>query len=499
MQERNEDISLSIQNITKTYPGVIALNDVSIDFRRGEVHALVGENGAGKSTLMKVISGVTNPDSGRFMVNGATYRQISPAQSQQCGIQIVHQELNMVPTLSVTENIFLGSYLGNGITVNFAKMRAETKSLFDSLGITNLDPDSIVEDLTVAQMQLVEIVKAIRKKVDILILDEPTSPLTMRETEILFNIIASLKRRNVTIIYISHRMNEIYQIADRVTVLRDGQKIVTCSMADITRAELIKTMVGRELTETYPVRSGKLGETVLEVRNLAGNGLRDINLQVRKGEILGLAGLVGAGRTELVRLIYGADEVEGGEIRIEGKPVRIASPEKAVAQGIGLLPEDRKRQGVLLELSIRENIILPSLRSISRGTVINKRKEDDIIDGQVGDLRIKTPSMNQLVRNLSGGNQQKVVVSKWLASSARVLIFDEPTRGIDVGAKHEIYMLMNRLTENGMCIIMVSSEMEELMGMSDRIVVLREGVIAGELSDRSEFTQERIMQLASLN
>jgi len=488
----NEAISLSVRHITKTYPGVVALNDVSIDFKRGEVHALMGENGAGKSTLMKVISGGTTPDSGEFSYAGKTFKKITPAQSQENRLQIVHQELNMIPTLSVTENLFLGSFVGNGVTVDFKQMHQKTQEYFDEYGIKGINPRTLVEELTVAQMQLVEIIKAVSRNVEVLILDEPTSPLTVHETEILFDIVGRLKEKNVTVIYISHRMNEIYRIADRVTILRDGEKVDTRDVADISRDELIKLMVGRDLHETYPERAAVPGEVILEAKDLCGNGMKNMNLTLRKGEILGLAGLVGAGRTEFVRLIYGADKLESGEIYLEGKKVKISSPAKAVDLGIGLLPEDRKLHGVLLELSIRQNIVLPSLKAISKFFVLNRGKEKNAIAGQVDALKIKTPSYDQLVRNLSGGNQQKVVVAKWLVSAAKVLIFDEPTRGIDVGAKQEIYNLMNELTAQGISIIMVSSEMEELLGMSDRIVVLREGQVAGELQS-GEFSQENVM------
>lgn len=497
--ENMETISLSMKNITKTYPGVIALNDVSVDFIRGEVHALMGENGAGKSTLMKILSGVINPDSGSFRFKDKEFTKITPIQAQSVGIQIVHQELNLVSTLSVTENVFLGSFIGNGITVRFDEMRKKTQQYFDELEISGIAPDAIVEDLTIAQMQLVEIVKAISRNVEVLILDEPTSPLTTYETEILFRIIENLKKRNVTIIYISHRMSEIYRIADRVTVLRDGNKIATKSIRDVSRGDLIRMMVGRSLNETYPVRTVTPGNVILKAIDVSGNGMKHLNLSLRKGEILGLAGLVGAGRTEFARLIYGADKKESGSIELEGKIVRIKDPSDAVDLGIGLLPEDRKQQGVILDLSIEQNIALPILKSISTFFIISRQKEKKIVGDHINSLSIKTPSPAQLVGKLSGGNQQKVVVSKWLASEARVLIFDEPTRGIDVGAKQEIYQLMNKLTEKGISIIMISSEMEELIGMSDRILVLREGNIVGELDDRSQFTQENIMQLAAMH
>lgn len=493
-----KNISLSINNMRKTYPGVVAVDDVSVDIFEGEVHALIGENGAGKSTLMKIITGGTYPDSGHFVIRGKEFTRITPHVSQEYGVQIVHQELNLVPSLSVTENIFLGHFVGNGILVNFKEMRYKAEKTLNSLGIENINPNALVENLTVAQMQVVEIAKAISRNVDILILDEPTSPLTEFEVEILFRIIKSLREKGVTIIYISHRMGEILRIADRVTVLRDGQKIVTKDIEASSREELIKLMVGRSLKETYPARDNKTGDKILEVKSLYGNGLRDINISLRKGEILGLAGLIGSGRTELVRLIYGADKVKRGLIYLGGKPTNISSPSKAVDLGIGFLPEDRKLHGVLLELSVKDNIILPSLKSISRFFVIDRKAEKRITDKQISDLKIKTPSSKQLVRNLSGGNQQKVVLSKWLSSSAKILIFDEPTKGIDVGAKQEIYSLMNELTKQGISIIMVSSEMDELIGMSDRIIVLREGRLAGELTSKNDFSQEKIMELASM-
>ena len=364
--------------------------------------------------------------------------------------------------------------------------------------INGIRPETKVEELTVAQVQLVEIVKSISRKAEVLILDEPTSPLTLFETEILFSIIDKLKKGGSTIIYISHRMGEIFRIADTVTVLRDGRTIGTKGIESVSRNELIRMMVGRELKETYPERGVKPGETILEVRNISGNGMHDLSFSVRKGEILGIAGLIGAGRTELMRLVYGADPKESGEVFLNGKPMHIKSPQNAVDLGIGFLPEDRKLEGVILDLSIRQNIILPSIKRISKYLVINRKKEKTIIETQVQSLKIKTPSFDQIVRNLSGGNQQKVVVSKWITTNSRIMIFDEPTRGIDVGAKQEIYQLMNELTKAGISIVMVSSEMEELIGMSDRILVLREGKIAGELSSREEFTQEAIMEIAAM-
>lgn len=497
--EKEKKISLSVHHIVKTYPGVIALKDISIDFHEGEVHGLMGENGAGKSTLVKVISGVIEADEGSFCIGDEKFEKITPHQATEKGLRIIHQELNLIPTLSVTENIFMGRFVGNGITVRFSEMKKRAKKLFEEMGI-NINPDVLVEDLTVAQMQLVEIAKAVSQEVRVLIMDEPTSPLTQNEVELLFKLIRRLKKRGVTIIYISHRLSEIFEMTDRITVMRDGEKIATEKTEDLDRETLINLMVGRTLKETYPPRSIVPQTEALRVEHLCGNGLMDISFNLKKGEILGLAGLVGAGRTELVRLIFGADKIESGDIYLEEKKIHIDSPAQAVNLGIALIPEDRKQQGIILELSVKENLALPNYRLISRRTLVNKSLENECVNKQVERLRIKTPSVSQLVKNLSGGNQQKVVVGKWLAGNAGILIFDEPTRGIDVGAKQEIYNLMNELTEQGISIIMVSSEMEELMGMSDRILVLREGKISGCLErSKGEFSQEGIMDYASMN
>lgn len=497
--EKEKKISLSVHNIIKTYPGVVALKDISVDFYEGEVHGLMGENGAGKSTLMKVISGVIEADKGYFYIGEEKFERITPHQATEKGLRIIHQELNLVPTLSVTENIFIGRFIGNKVTVKFSEMRNRAVKIFEEMGVS-MDPDALVEDLTVAQMQLVEIAKAISQEVKVLIMDEPTSPLTQNEVEMLFRLIRRLKEKGVTIIYISHRLSEIFELTDRITVMRDGEKVATRRTADVDRETLINLMVGRTLKETYPERNKQPQEEVLRVEHLYGNGLEDISFELKKGEILGLAGLVGAGRTELVRLVFGADKIESGKIYLEQKEIKIDTPEAAVKNRIALIPEDRKSQGVILELSVKENLALPNYKMISHRMLVQKNKENKLVDGQVERLRIKTPSVGQLVKNLSGGNQQKVVVGKWLAGEAKILIFDEPTRGIDVGAKQEIYHLMNELTDQGISIIMVSSEMEELMGMSDRILVLREGRISGSLDKRKgEFSQKNIMDFASMN
>lgn len=486
---------LTLQNITKYYPGVKALDDVSVEFHKGEVHALVGENGAGKSTLIKVLAGAVEPSSGKIMLNGREYDKMTPNLAKECGVEVIYQEFNLMPTLSVAENIFCGSFIGNGVTISMKKMEEKTKELLDSMKVA-ISPKTLVKDLSVAYMQIVEIAKAVSKNADILVMDEPTAPLTNKEVDILFEVVAELKKKGVTIIYISHRLNEIFAIADRITVLRDGQKIDTHNVDEVERQQLIYEMVGREVTETFPKRESKIGDTVLELQNVCGNGVKDISFQVRKGEILGLAGLVGAGRTETIRMLFGADKKESGKFILNGKEINPKSPKEAVEQGILLIPEDRKQQGVVLNLPIYMNVTLPILPSISKMTVINKKKEKELVDEQQASLLIKTPSTAQLVKNLSGGNQQKVVLAKWLVCNGSVLIFDEPTRGIDVGAKQEIYQLMNRLCEDGMSIIMISSEMEEVIGMSDRIVILSEGVQMATI-EKDEFDQKRILHYAS--
>ena len=487
---------LSTRDITKTYPGVVALKDVSIDFLPGEIHALVGENGAGKSTLVKVLSGAIAPDGGQVMMDGHAFESMQPSKAQALGIEVIYQEFNLVPSLSVAENIFLGASEGKGVFVDFKTMQRKAAQLFAQLQV-DIDPRRPVEELSVAQMQLVEIAKSLSRSARVLIMDEPTAPLTLRETQILFTLIRSLKRKGVTIIYISHRFSEIFELSDRITVMRDGHKVATLQTARTSRDEMIRLMVGRELSETYPRRRDGAGEVVFEVKGLTGERPKDISFALRRGEILGVAGLVGAGRTELMRMIFGADPVLKGQILLDGRPVSIKSPRQAVEKGIGYVPEDRKRHGVLVDLSIRENITLSILKRLSRGGFVMGGRERQVLNRYRDSLRIKTPSFAQLVKNLSGGNQQKVALSKWLASGSNILIFDEPTRGIDVGAKQEIYQLMDQLARQGKSIMMVSSEMEELLGMSDRVIVLREGRLAGGIDRWEDFSQERVMALAS--
>lgn len=492
MEERN---ILELKHISKQYTGVKALDDVSISFRRGEVHALMGENGAGKSTLIKTLSGAIQPNDGEIVFEGTTYTHMEPHQAMELGIHVIYQEFNMMPELSVAENIFMGQQLGGGVLFNKSITEERAQKILDGMHV-KINAKETVKNLSVANMQLVEIAKSLTRDVKVLVMDEPTAPLTDAEVETLFEIVQMLKSKGVTIIYISHRIAEVFQISDRVSVLRDGRFIKTVMTKEVDRDELIRLMVGREVSDTYPKRDFAPGEVVLELRNVCGNGVENVSFAVRSGEIFGLSGLVGAGRTETMRMIFGADPIDSGEVLLNGQPVHPKHPAEAVKLGIGLIPEDRKQQGLLLDLPIFTNISMATMRDISHFTVVNSRAEKENVNRLVEAVTIKTPSITQLVRNLSGGNQQKVVLAKWLAANCKVLIFDEPTRGIDVGARHEIYKLMNELCRQGIAIVMISSDMEEILGMSDRIMVLCEGHQAGIL-EREAFSQETILSLAS--
>lgn len=486
---------LKIENITKEYPGVLALNQVSMEFQPGEIHALMGENGAGKSTLIKIISGAIKPDSGKIIIDGESFSEMSPALSKSKGIGVIYQEFNIVPSLSVVENIFLGERIGGKITADFDEMKRRSEALFASLGI-ELDVNQLVGSLSTAQQQAVEIAKAMSKEAKVLIMDEPSASLSANEVKHMLELVMRLKEKGVTIIYISHRMDEVFQISDRVTIMRDGGYVGTRNIGDITRKELITMMVGRELNETFPIRNCKEDTVVLEAKNLHGNGDHHINFKLHKGEILGIAGLVGAGRTELAKLLFGGEKIEQGQLFIKGKEVTIKSPGHAVKLGIGLIPEDRKNEGAHLGHSIEWNIGIMSMKKHSRYGVLKEKELRKQAEKMRDDLCIKTPNLEQLVKNLSGGNQQKVVLAKVLAAETDIIIFDEPTRGIDVGAKQEIYELMNELVSKGVSIIMISSEMEELIGMSDRIIVMRDGTIVGGL-EKEDFEQRQILELAS--
>lgn len=492
----NEPPLLEMHKITKIFPGVKALQDVDFDVRRGEVHALVGENGAGKSTLMKILAGVYVRDGGEVLFKGRPVNFTTPKQAQVAGITTIHQELNLIPYLTITENIFLGSELERGPLLDWAEMHRRAEALLSRLHLS-INPRKKVSQLGVAQQQMVEVAKALHHQADMIIMDEPTSALSLNEIQDLFSIIRQLRSTGVGIVYISHHLDEVFDVSDRATILRDGQKVATLPTADLDEPRLIALMVGRQLSEQFPKESAPHGAEVLRVEGLTqGSTLHDISFSVYAGEILGIAGLVGAGRTELVRAIFGADPIDRGTIHVDGKPVTIRSPRDAIRSGIALLTEDRKQQGLVLKMSTRENITLSILGRLTRGLLTNQRKESLLAQQYISNLSIKTPSENQLAMNLSGGTQQKVVLSKWMATQPRVLIFDEPTRGIDVGAKVEIYKLMNQLAAQGTAIIMVSSELPEVLGMSDRIMVIREGRVTGFLN-REEATQERIMDYAA--
>lgn len=490
---------LEMNDVSKRFLGVHALKGVHFDLRCGEVHALVGENGAGKSTLMKVLTGIHQPDSGEIFFEGKPYAVKNIGEAQNLGISMIHQELNMMNDLTVAQNVFIGRELKKGPWLDDAGMVRETQKIFDRIGI-KIDPKTKLGRLTVGKQQMVEIAKAVSRDCKLLILDEPTAALTQTEIEDLFRIMGDLKAKGIGMVYISHRMDEISRISDRITVMRDGEYVGTVDTASVTKDDIINMMIGRVVYEDPKTHSEvpENAETVLEVRNLSsGNLFKDVSFKLRKGEILGFSGLMGAGRTEVARAIFGADPRDGGEIFVNGKRVNIKTPEDAVKLGIGYLSEDRKRYGLLLDKSVAENTALASIDKYTKGGIINDRQIKAEAREENAKLRTKTPSMEQLLKNLSGGNQQKVIIARWLIKNSDILIFDEPTRGIDVGAKSEIYTLMNQLAKQGKSIIMISSELVEILRMSDRILVMCEGRKTGEL-DISEANQENIMQLATL-
>ena len=494
----SEEYVLQLQHIRKEYPGVVALKDVTLELKKGEILALIGENGAGKSTLIKCCSGAVIPTSGKIIVNGKEFNSMTPQLAAENGIAIIYQEFNNVKELSAAENLFLGRPIRKGIVVDKKAMEAEAAKAFEQLRI-KIDPKALMKNLTVGYQQMVEIAKAIQQNAKILIMDEPSAPLTSAEVESMFMVVERLRKEGISIIYISHRLEEIYRLSDRILVMRDGEYVKTLITKDSEVQELIQLMVGRELTETYPPREDCIdkNEVMLELKNVTGNGDKDINLKLHKGEILGLGGLVGAGRTELAETIFGAAAKQSGQMIFKGKEINPKSPREAIDLGIALVPEDRKRHGAMLGISIKNNINMPIYERNSTLSVINSKREMEIAEKYRDNMAIKTPTLNQLVKNLSGGNQQKVILGRWLAADSELIIFDEPTRGIDIGAKYEIYKLMNDLVEKeGKSILMISSEMEELMGMSDRIIVLAEGNLTGELQ-KDEFSQETIMAYAS--
>lgn len=495
----SQDTILVMENISKAFPGVKALNEVGLTVRRGTVHALMGENGAGKSTLMKVLIGMYIPDSGSITFQGNPVQIENTETALKLGISMIHQELSPVPYMTVAENIFLGREpLGRFGLINKQKMVADTKALLNRLEI-NISPSTLMRNLSVANTQMVEIAKAISYDASLIIMDEPTSAITEREVAHLFRMIRALQEKDVAVIYITHKMDEVFQIADDITVFRDGRHIATVPAAETDRNSLIAMMVGRELTNIFPKEEAPIGEVVLSVRNLTRKGIvHDISFDLRRGEILGLAGLMGAGRTEVIEGIFGIKKIDAGEIEVNGKQVQINSPADAIKHGMALLTEDRKLTGILGVLPVRDNIMIASLRNYEAAGFLNKRLIAETCSRERSRLDIKTPSMDQVIRLLSGGNQQKVLVSRWLLTVPDILILDEPTRGIDVGAKAEIHRLMCKLAQEGKAIIMISSELPEILGMSDRVLVMHQGTIGGEF-ERKDATQEAIMRAATGN
>lgn len=492
-----DEVIVRMEHITKTFPGVKALDDVHFELCAGEVMALLGENGAGKSTLMKILSGVYTRDGGEMEIFGKSYGDLTPKGAQALGVAIIHQELNMCRHLSIAENMFLGREKTRLGTLSQREMETEASNALEELGI-DLDPRQVVGELPVSKQQMVEIAKALSTNAKILIMDEPTSSLTSREIDDLFRIIRDLKAKGCGVVYISHRLEELQYIVDRVTIMRDGQFVTSGRFQDMTMDEIIANMVGREIKEKFPRVQCKKGKCVFEARGLnAGRMVRDVSFQLYEGEIVGFAGLMGAGRTETTRAIFGVDPKESGRLFLDGREVSIRSVEDAIRNGIVLAPEDRKKDGLCTKLSMRENIALPNLDIIcDKAGVVRKRREEQMCNEAIANLRIKTAGLDSDAATLSGGNQQKVVVAKWLARNSRVVMFDEPTRGIDVAAKVEIYHLMNRLKQQGIAVMFVSSEMPEVMGIADRIIVMCDGRITGEIGS-GEATQEKILTLAT--
>ena len=489
---------LEMKDISKTFPGVKALDRVQLQVKPGEVHALMGENGAGKSTLMKILMGIyTKDDGGEILFDGKPYHVSNPKEAMDTGVAMIHQELNPILDMTVYENIFVGREIRKNGLVDKKAMIEESEKLIAECGL-HVSPTDTLRSLTVAQCQLIEIIKAISVNAKVIVMDEPTAAITEREVELLFGHIRRLKAQGVAIIYISHRMDEIFTICDRVSVYRDGQYIGSGETRDLDEAQLIKMMVGREITDVFPKLEAEIGEVVFEAKHIvrADNKVKDVSISVRRGEILGIGGLVGAGRSELVEGIFGMHKLSGGEIYVKGEKVTVHSPKDIIQKGVALVTEDRKVTGLNLSGTVNDNIAMVAIRKLLSNGLYSKTKARKAAQEYIGKLKIKTPSGDQIVGNLSGGNQQKVVIAKWLLNDPDIIILDEPTRGIDVGAKRDIYLLIGSLVQQGKAVIMISSEIPELMGVCDRIAVMSEGNLSGEVQ-RGEFSQERIMTLAS--
>lgn len=491
------DTLVAMQGITKTFPGVVALDDVTFDSRAGEVHAVVGENGAGKSTLMKILAGVYEPDCGEIRLDGQTVRIPSPHAAQQLGISIIYQELNLLRDLNVAQNVFLGRESRGPLGfVDEAGQEARAREVLRRLGV-DIDPRERLGRLSVAQQQMVEIAKALSLNARVVIMDEPSAALGGRDLEYLFDVIKALKQQGVGVIYISHRIAEVFEIADRVTVFKDGKVVGTFKVSDIDRPFLVRMMIGRSLSETFPARGVQAGGEVLRIEGLCvADRLKDICLSVHAGEIVGISGLVGAGRTELAQAIFGTRRIDAGTVKVKGRKVSIGNPQRALRHRIGYLTEDRNAEGLVMGQSVKDNAALPSLDQRQRWGIINRKAEQQVVDEASKSLQLRAPSLSADVENLSGGNRQKVVLAKWLMSGPELLIFDEPTRGIDVGAKAEIWQLMRELACQGKAVLMISSELTEVIGMSDRVIVMHRGRIVGEIpADRA--TEQAVMMLAT--
>lgn len=494
MQSTRGHVLFEMKGIGKSFPGVKALEGVNLTVREGQVHALLGENGAGKSTLIKILSGSYTKDEGQIFFEGKPVEIRNPQDAEALGISTIYQEFNLAKNLTVAENIFLGHLPKKGFAVDWDKVKTRSREILDSLGVS-FSVDTLTSTLTIAEQQLVEIAKSLNRKTRILIMDEPSAVLSEKDLEKLYQVVRSLQAQGIGIVYITHRMKEIFLLADEVTVLKDGRYVATKPLSDVTMDELVSLMIGRELKDVYPRRNPTPGDVLLEVKNLSRTKLvHDVSFQLRAGEIVGFAGITGSGRTELVRTIFGADPCSG-EMRLYGKPYKPRSPADAIRNGIALVTEDRKAQGLLLKLNVTINTTISGLKSLSRYGVLQLSKELALVKKFIQDLRIKTPGPNFIVVNMSGGNQQKVILARWLSVGTRIFIMDEPTRGIDVGSKSEIYQIMDELTKQGVGIIMISSELPEVLGMSDRIMVMREGTIVKELS-RAEATEETVMNYA---
>ncbi|KGP72378.1 sugar ABC transporter ATP-binding protein [Pontibacillus yanchengensis] len=489
---------VEMNHIHKSFVGNKVLKDVHFDVKPGEIHALMGENGAGKSTMMKILTGIHKRDQGTVSVNGKEVAFSNPKEAEKAGIAVIHQELNIIPYLTVAQNMFLGKELKYGKTgvLKTKEMQQKTRERLQRLGI-DMDPDEEAGQLSVGKQQMVEIARAISTNAEVLVMDEPTAALTDREIEALFKVIRQLRDQGVGIVYISHRMEEIFSLCNRISVLRDGEYIGTKYSNETSFEEIVKMMVGRELGQRFPDRTSEIGDTKLEVKSLSRDGwFEDVSFSVRKGEILGVAGLMGAGRTEIMEALFGSRKTSNGQVFLDGQHLKIKHPKDSIEAGIGFITEDRKSEGLVLNLSIRENMALPMLSNLSNYGVLSNKSEQELVESLMSRLQVKATGPDQEVKSLSGGNQQKVVIGKWLGIEPKVLILDEPTRGVDIGAKKEIYHIMNELTERGVSIIMVSSELPEVLGMSDRILVIHEGKVATTLS-REEADQEKIMQAAT--